>query len=535
MSRFLCAAVLLAVCAGPAALRAGEPFTLTSMEQENKLGEETYQEILKKEKVSTDPEIVAYVKRVTERITKAAPDKGFKYEVAVLESPNINAFCLPGGKMCVYTAILPFCENEAGLATVMGHEVAHAILRHGGQRMTQGMMVDMVGVGLDVFLKTAKVEGMTGDIARGAYGYGAQLGILLPYSRSHETQSDQQGLVYLAKAGYDPSEAPAFWQRFSVLKSDTPSFLSTHPAHDDRIARLTADQGTAMQIYAASPKLGKGEPIPARYMKIDAKTGAPIGTPSQRVGSTSIPPVSPPNVQVPGATPPEVVKPPVPVSAPSTPASTTPPASNPVVTLAEKEIRAGLQEALASGMKSALAKLGRTDGYFKDAAVKVLLPEKLKDLDRMARLMGKSAMADDFVLQMNRAAEQAAPATAEVLATAIAQLNWTDARAILDGKADEATQYFARTCDEQLQAKILPLVQQATAAAGATQTYKDLLKRGGFLAQALVGDFNLDAYVTRKAVDGLYLKIADEERAIRANPAAQASDLLRKVFGAAKK
>jgi len=248
-----------------AAAQCGEPLTLTSKEQENKLGEDAYKEILAKEKVCQDPVINEYVKRVGLRIAQSAPDMGFKYEIVVLDSDKVNAFCLPGGKIAVYTGILPFCENEAGLATVMGHEVAHAILRHGGQRMTQGTVINVVGALGGELLNQVGASDFTKTVAQNAYGYGSQLGILLPYSRNHEIEADLHGLGYMAKAGYEPSEAPKFWERFSVIKSNTPTFMSTHPSHEDRALRLDRAVPEARKIYDASPKFGLGEAIPEKY------------------------------------------------------------------------------------------------------------------------------------------------------------------------------------------------------------------------------------------------------------------------------
>lgn len=485
--RFACALVLAAVCAVPTALRASEPLTLTTPEQENKLGEDAYKEILQKEKLCKDKETVAFVERVAKRIMAAAPDKGFTYEISVLESPTMNAFCLPGGKICVYTGVLPYCQNEAGLATVLGHEVAHAILRHGGQRMTQATVVSWVGTGLAEILKARGASAAASTIALGAYDYGSQLGLLLPYSRSHETDADREGLFYMARAGYDPQEAVEFWKRFSELKSNVPTFLSTHPSSDDRVKRLEKAQKDALKLYAQSEKIGAGARLPEYVLK---------QTPAAPAGSKSFPgPVA-------------------------------------LASLADAEIRQGLQAALSQGMKHAIAKLGKADGYFKDLAVKVLMPGQLTDLEKAVRLIGRGKYADEFVENMNRAAEAAAPATADVLAQAIAQLTIEDARGILKGKNDEATQYFKKTCDANLLEKILPLVQKATADSGATKSYKNLIKKGGFASKALLGDFDLDKYVTRKAVDGLYLKMAEEEINIRANPAGQATDILRKVFGA---
>lgn len=508
--RMLSVLALAAAASGPLHLQraqASEPLTFTTSEQENKLGDDAYREILKKEKLCQNKAAVAFVERVAGRIIAAAPDKGFKYEIAVLESPTVNAFCLPGGKIAVYTGILPFCQNEAGLATVLGHEVAHAILRHGGQRMTQATVVDFLGSGLNEVLKARGAGAAASTLAMGAFDATTQLGILLPYSRKHENEADAEGLLYMAKAGYDPAEAPAFWKRFAAKGgSATPAFLSTHPSDEERIKRLEKAQPDARKLYEASVRMGAGANMPAGYQPANDTGSTPGTSTALTSGGTQ----------------------------PSQPATSSKHQVFNLSSIAETEIRQGLQEALATGMKNAIAKLGKADGYFKDETVKVLMPDKLKDLEKMVRLLGKDKQADEFIETMNRAAEKAAPATADVLATAIANLTMTDARAIAKGTKDEATQYFMKTCDGSLQEKLLPLIGKATNDAGATSSYKNLIKKAGFAGRALIGDFDLDKYITRKAVDGLYLKMSEEEQKIRANPASQASDLLRKIFGAKK-
>ena len=483
--------VLFCVCvAQPLLLSAAEPFTLTTAEQENKLGEEAYQEILKKEKICTNKEVVECVQRVAKRVCEAAPDKGFKYEIVVLESDKVNAFCLPGGKIAVYTAILPYCKNEAGLACVLGHEVAHAILRHGGQRMTQTTAVQLFGTGLQALLQSRKVSNTTLDLAMGAYGYGAQLGILLPYSRDHEREADTEGLAYMTKAGYDPREAPEFWKRFAVLKSDVPSFLNTHPSHEDRADRLTKMLPTALKLYEKSAKLGLGAELPG-------SGGAVASSPTPASGSAL------PKIPLPGET----------------------------TALGEAQFRQALQEALSTGFRAAIARLGKEDGFFKDEAVKIVMPEKLSGIEKAVRKAGKDDLANKFIVQMNRAAEKAAPGTADAFAKAIAALQPQDLKAILNGPHDAATQYFHKTTSTDLHAAILPVVREATEGSGVTKSYKDMLKKAGFVARMLIGDFDLDEYITAKALDGIFLKLADEEKLIRTDPAKRTTDLLRRVFG----
>jgi len=241
---------------------------LTSASTEAQLGVQAFNEILKKEKRSTDPEAIAIVQRVGQRIAAVAPDRGFKYEFVLLESKQPNAFCLPGGKVCVYTGIFKYCQDEAGLATVMSHEVAHAIARHGGERMTQGLIVQGVSTGLNAYLKNQGVSPTATNVAMTAFGAGAQIGVMLPYSRTHEFEADYLGLKYMAQAGYDPRVGEEFWGRFaSSGGSKVPTFLSTHPASADRSRKMRGYTDEAMKLYAQSPKYGKGVTLPARYLK----------------------------------------------------------------------------------------------------------------------------------------------------------------------------------------------------------------------------------------------------------------------------
>jgi predicted Zn-dependent protease len=246
---------------------------LTPESLENELGLEAYREIIKKEKPSSDQEMTAIVKRVGERLAKVAPARDFEWEFRLLESPQANAFALPGGKTAVYTGILSCCQNEAGLAAVMGHEIGHAIARHGGERMTQGVLLQGVSTGLSTYLQQSGVPATQSNIALAAFGAGAQLGLVLPYSRSHELEADYLGLKYMAKAGYDPNEAVTFWNRFAGKGGGAPNFLSTHPASADRAQQLNEKLQEAQKLYAKSPRYGSGERLPERYLKPSAIGG----------------------------------------------------------------------------------------------------------------------------------------------------------------------------------------------------------------------------------------------------------------------
>ncbi len=200
------------------------------------------------------------VKRVGQRIVKAVEayylekgmtDKltGFKWETNLVDDKNVNAWCMPGGKIVVYTGILPVTQNEAALAAVMGHEVSHALLQHGNQRMSQGLLATVGQVALAVAVANKPQE--TQNLFLGAYGAGAQLGILLPFSRKHELEADRYGLIFTAMAGYNPQEAIGLWERMEKLNNGQkpPEFLSTHPTEGRRIAQLQKYMPEAMTYY----------------------------------------------------------------------------------------------------------------------------------------------------------------------------------------------------------------------------------------------------------------------------------------------
>jgi predicted Zn-dependent protease len=267
MRHFILPAAALVLCACARVDGTGRSqLMMTTPAEENRMGAAAYAEILASEPRCTDPAVIAFVERVGKRLAPMAPDKGFQYEFTVLQSSAVNAFCLPGGKVAVYTGILPYCANEAGLAAVMGHEIAHAIARHGGERMSQGQLSELIGGGLQQALATANVTPTNANLFVTAYGAGVKLGAILPYSRAHELEADRLGLMYMARAGYDPHEAVAFWTRFAALGSGTPSFLSTHPASTDRAAALQALMPEALALYhAATLRHGAGEAVPAAY------------------------------------------------------------------------------------------------------------------------------------------------------------------------------------------------------------------------------------------------------------------------------
>jgi hypothetical protein len=208
------------------------------------------------------------------------------------------------------------------------------------------------------------------------------------------------------------------------------------------------------------------------------------------------------------------------------------PASATAGSLSQAEIAAGLKEALSTGVQRAVSLLGKNGGFMDDATVKIMLPESVESVAKGLRMAGQGALVDDFVASMNRAAEKAVPATASILTETISNMSLQDAKGILSGPQDAATQYFRQHNEQQLAAAILPIVQDATAQAGVTSAYKNMTSNLGFLSQLGASqELNLDQYVTQKTLDGLFTKLAMEEKQIREDPVARSTQLLKKVFG----
>ncbi len=200
------------------------------------------------------------VRRVGQRITKAVTDyyaqKGlsdqlanYRWEYNLVDNKEANAWCMPGGKIVVYTGLLPITQNEAALAAVMGHEVSHAIFNHGNERMSQGLIQQLGGVALSVAVANKPAE--TQNLFMGAYGVGTAVGVLLPFSRKHELEADHYGLIWMAMAGYNPREAITLWQRMEQAGNGQkpPEFLSTHPTEGRRIDQLQKFMPEALAVY----------------------------------------------------------------------------------------------------------------------------------------------------------------------------------------------------------------------------------------------------------------------------------------------
>ena len=218
----------------------------------NAVGKQSYSAMLAEVNVRADGEDAQTLTRVGNRISEVANQPNFDWQFALIDDPSVNAWCLPGGYIGFYTGILPILENESGMAFVMGHEVGHAIAKHGAERMSQQMGV-IGGLGaVQLWLQgNAKLSRQQKAAIFGALGLGAEVGILLPFSRLHESESDVIGMMYMADAGYPPNEAPEVWQRMSALSggAQPPTFLSTHPSHQQRIANLNDWMPQATKKY----------------------------------------------------------------------------------------------------------------------------------------------------------------------------------------------------------------------------------------------------------------------------------------------
>jgi hypothetical protein len=212
-----------------------------------------------------------------------------------------------------------------------------------------------------------------------------------------------------------------------------------------------------------------------------------------------------------------------------------PPTGTQATALTEDEIVRGLKEALATGTRQAVSLLGKEGGYLNNAKVKIPMPENLAYVERTLRAMGQAKLADEFVTTLNRAAEKAVPEAAAIFADSISKMSLQDAKTILSGPDDAATQYFRKTSEGKLTERFQPLVKAATDEAGVTSSYKRLMQQLGPFTQYLGKDAgDLDGYITGKAMDGLFLMIAEEEKRIRTDPVARGTELLKKVFGTAK-
>jgi predicted Zn-dependent protease len=256
----LCGLALMLTGCSEVAITGRQQLNIVPDSVMNSLSFQSYREFLSEHELSTDAEQTQMVKRVGRRIETAVERycterylfsqlEGYEWEFNLIEDKSVNAWAMPGGKVMVYTGLIPVAQTEAGLAVVIGHEVAHAFARHGAERMSQGLLVEMGGMALSKAVETRPAA--TRDLFMRSYGIGTQVGVVLPYSRVQESEADHLGLIFMAMAGYDPHEAVPFWERMAASKEGPrpPEILSTHPADSTRISRIRELVPMAMQYY----------------------------------------------------------------------------------------------------------------------------------------------------------------------------------------------------------------------------------------------------------------------------------------------
>jgi predicted Zn-dependent protease len=229
---------------------------MVSQGQELALGYQAFEQVKRSSMPARDRRLQEMAQRVGERLARAANRPDFRWEFVVIENPKANAFCLPGGKVGIYTGLFRYVQSDADLATVVSHEAAHVLARHAGERLSQSQLAQLGGMGLGLAMMGSNP--MAAQTAMLGYGLGTQMGVLLPYNRKQEYEADQIGLILMAKAGYDPTQAVDFWRRFAYAKRDKmsmPGFLSSHPSDGDRIRAMEASLMGARRYY--NPQLAE--------------------------------------------------------------------------------------------------------------------------------------------------------------------------------------------------------------------------------------------------------------------------------------
>ncbi len=254
------AAASVAVACSTVPVTGRQQVNIFSQGEEAQLGLSSFSQMKKDQKTSTDAAATAMLLRVGKRIAAVAgPDMpNAQWEFVLFDREEANAFCLPGGKVGVYAGILPITKDEAGLAVVLGHEIAHAVARHGGERMTKAMGLQLGGQLLGTYANAKGVSAQNLQLLNTAYGVGAQVGVSLPHDRAQESEADRIGLTYMARAGYQPDVAVDFWRRFADFTrssggAGTPWFLRTHPLDEDRIKQIQAWLPEAKAQFKPAP------------------------------------------------------------------------------------------------------------------------------------------------------------------------------------------------------------------------------------------------------------------------------------------
>lgn len=271
--RFAAGMVLIALvgaCTSQAPVTGRKQFMLMPESQMNAMGAEQYREVIAKSRLSRNSAHVAMLRRVGQRIADAVnryfandPDmkatlSKYEWEFNLIEDPQVNAWAMPGGKVAFYTGILPLCQDEAGIAVVMGHEIAHAVAGHGRERLSRALVLQGISTGLAVAL--SQKDPKTRDIFLNVFGVTANVGVMLPNSREQEYEADYLGLLFMAEAGYDPRTAISFWERMMAQGgAKPPEFLSTHPSDQHRIQRMKEKMPEALNRYT--------KPVPNEKIK----------------------------------------------------------------------------------------------------------------------------------------------------------------------------------------------------------------------------------------------------------------------------
>jgi len=254
-------AVMLVVSCSTVAVTGRKQLNLVSDSEMLSTSTQQYEQFMKENKLSTNAEQTERVKRVGARIQAAVEDyakthnrssdlAGYAWEFNLIESNEVNAWCMPGGKVVFYTGIMPVCQDDDGVAVVMGHEVAHAVAKHGAERMTEQLAVQMGGSALQAALGSKPQQ--TQQLWMSAFGAGAQYGMLMPFERGQESEADHLGLIFMAMAGYDPHHAVDFWKRMAQASSSgekPPEFMSTHPSDENRIKKIQEQLPEALTYY----------------------------------------------------------------------------------------------------------------------------------------------------------------------------------------------------------------------------------------------------------------------------------------------